>query len=102
MFAVWKERFGMEDDYFCKANLRAFSELPVPILLARRSSFVLLDLKTLRSIVKEMKAEVQRISQHLVHNLVERDKTAKRYEERLERVTELLVKYGDANGMYIQ
>ncbi len=45
-----------------------------------------------------MKTEVQRVSQHLVHTLVERDKTAKRNEERLDQVTELLTRYTSTNG----
>ena len=58
------------------------------------------DVQTLRSLVKEMKTEVQKISQHLVHGLVEKDKIAKRTDDRLERVTELLTKYALGNGIY--
>ncbi len=45
-----------------------------------------------------MKSEVQRISQHLVHSLVEKDKVVKRTDERTNRVSELLAKYALANG----
>lgn len=52
----------------------------------------------MQSILKEMSVEVQRASQHLVHMLVEKDKTAKQNEDRLNRISELLGKYAEANG----
>ena len=99
MIRIWKHRFGMEEDFFTRSRLHTFSALEENVSLATRLIFVFFsDVKTLRSLAKEMKSEVQRISQHLVHILVEKDKISRMKEERTDHVTDILVKYAESNG----